>query len=83
MEILNLEIKKQFFDNLNERQKRQYAAIETSNLGYGGQLAISEAFEIAQKTINKGSQELLSKDTIPKGRIRKLGGGRKKKSKRT
>lgn len=81
MEITSLEIKKKFFDNLNERQKRHFAAIEASNLGYGGQLTISKAFGIAQKTIYKGYQELLSQNTIPEGRIRKAGGGRKKKSK--
>ena len=81
MEINNIEIKKQFFDNLNERQKRHYAAIEASNLGYGGQLAVSKALGIDQNTIHKGHLELLSKDTIPENRIRKTGGGRKKKFK--
>ena len=81
MEVSNIELKKQFFDSLNERQKRQYAAIESFNLGFGGQLAVSKAFGMSQNTIHKGALELSSKSTLPKGRVRKTGGGRKKKSK--
>lgn len=38
MEITNFELKKWFFDNLNERQKRHFTAIIAQDLGFGGQI---------------------------------------------
>ena len=81
MEILNLEVKKHFFDNLNERQKRQFAAITTKDLGHGGQLFVSKIFGIEADTIRRGWRELKSREVLPDNRIRKAGGGRKKNSK--
>lgn len=81
MKVTDLEIKRQFFDNLNERQKRHFAAIEARNLGHGGQLAVSQAFDIDLKTIRRGIAELEANDTIPLNRVRKEGGGRKKNDK--
>jgi len=81
MEIENFEIKKWFFDNLNERQKRQFTAIIAKDLGFGGQLLISKAFKIEADTVRRGLSELELRDTLPINRIRKSGGGRKKKLK--
>lgn len=78
MEITNLEIKKQFFDSLNERQKRHFAAIEAKDLGYGGQKLVSDFFGIDADTIHKGELELNNKETLQGNRARKKGGGRKK-----
>ena len=80
MDIEHLDIKKQFFDTLNERQKRHYAALEANALGHGGQRAVSQAFGIDADTIRRGFRELASGDTLPDNRVRKPGGGRKKNS---
>lgn len=78
MQIANLEFKKEFFQTLNESQKRQYAAIEAENLGHGGQRTVSQAFDIHVQTIRRGRHELAADGLPPPGRIRKPGGGRKK-----
>lgn len=77
-QVINLERKKEFFDKLDERRKRQYAAIEAESLGYGGQSAVFRAFGISISTIRKGIRELQQEENIPLNRIRKVGGGRKK-----
>ena len=78
MEIKNLEMKKEFFSSLNERQKRQYLGIEAKGLGHGGIKRVSESFRLHRETIRIGIAELASGDKIGLGRIRKEGGGRKK-----
>jgi len=80
MKISNLEIKKQFFSTLNERQKRQFAAILVDDLGRGGQIAIGRALNIEPDTIRKGKSELINKEILVGNRVRKEGGGRKKNS---
>ena len=79
-EVICLTIKKDFFNHLDERRKRQYAATEALSLGYGGQSAVHRAFGISIATIRKGISELKWKSEVPKERIRKKGGGRKKNS---
>jgi len=78
MHIDNIELKKQFFQTLNEYQQRQYAALEAQSLGHGGQRAVSQAFDIHVDTIRRGMRELSANEPPPPGRIRKSGGGRKK-----
>ena len=77
-QVANLDKKKKFFDNLDERRKREYAAIEAQSLGYGGQSAVHRGFGISIATIRKGLLELQQEDSIPIKCIRKAGGGRKK-----
>lgn len=78
MDIENLELKQQFFQTLNEYQRRQYAALEAQSLGHGGQRTVSQAFGIHVDTICRGMSELAANHLTPSGRIRKPGGGRKK-----
>ena len=78
MKIDNLDIKKQFYDSLNERQRRQYAAQLVLDLGHGGTKLVSSAFGINPKTIRAGIKELQAQDHLPAGRVRRVGGGRKK-----
>ena len=78
MDIENLELKKRFFQTLNECQRRQYAALEAQALGHGGQRAVSQAFGIHVDTVCQGMRELTANEHPPPGRIRKPGGGRKK-----
>lgn len=77
-QVINLEIKKEFFDKLDEQKKREYAAIEALSLGHGGQCAVRRAFGTSLTTIRKGISELKDPVKLPVGRIRKQGGGRKK-----
>jgi len=83
MKIENLEIKKQFYKGLNERQRRQYAGQLALDLGHGGIKLICEVFSINPHTVRTGIKELKEQEELPDGRIRKDGGGRKKTSVRT
>jgi hypothetical protein len=70
------------YSHLQEKDKRHYAAIETLKLGYGGQKYISELLGLSPFRIRTGIKELQSPsllDSIPKGKQRRNGGGRKKK----
>lgn len=80
MKIENLDEKKRFYKSLNERQKRHFLAVEAKSLGYGGILFVSRAFGVSRTTVHQGINELDSGEELPVGRIRKIGGGRKKKS---
>jgi hypothetical protein len=64
---------------LNEKQQRIYLAAEAEAIGFGGVTAISKASGKSRPTILLGKKELLEKEVeLPKERIRKKGGGRKK-----
>jgi hypothetical protein len=70
--------------NLNEKQRRQYAATLAAAYGYGGSTIVHEVTGIALNTITSGKKELAknydsdsNENNCP--RIRRLGGGPKKK----
>ena len=63
---------------LNEKQKRYYAAREAKAYGFGGVTAFSRATGMNRDTINQGIKELESGNTLQGDRIRRPGGGRKK-----
>ena len=65
------------FPCLNERQRRLLAAAEARSLGYGGITRVSKASGLSRVTIQTALKQL---DTPhpPGGRIREIGGGRKK-----
>ena len=69
-----------FLPFLNEEQKRIYLATESIYIGRGGKAKIERLIGVSHNTINKGLKELRA-DTpiVPGKRIRKEGGGRKKK----
>jgi hypothetical protein len=72
---------KQYFSRLPEKERRHYAAIEAQKLGFGGKIYISKLMPINRHALNKGIKELLHQefyDQIPKGKQRRVGGGRKK-----
>jgi len=72
-----------FYQSLNERERRRYAAVEATKLGWGGQSYISELLSISRLVIRRGQWELeASKGSkvLPVDRQRRKGGGRKKKS---
>ena len=63
---------------LNERQRRLWAASEAMCFGYGGISVVSRATGLSRITIRQGIKELQSEDRLPDGRVRREGGGRKK-----
>ncbi len=79
MKIDNLDIKKNFYTSLNERQKRHFLGMQANELGHGGILIVSKAFGVNRDTISSGLKEVKSGEKLPNGRIREKGGGRKKK----
>lgn len=68
-------------ENLNERQRRQWAAREAIKLGRGGIAAVSKALRISPNTIKKGIAEIAAEQinavSAEGTRVRKIGGGRK------
>ncbi len=69
-----------FLPYLNEGQKRVYLATETNHLGRGSKAKIERLTGVSHNTINKGLKELAEATPARPGeRIRKTGGGRKKK----
>lgn len=75
----NIEEKmKLLYDNLSEKDKRYYAAVEAIKLGLGGIKYLASLFKCTRQTISKGLQELEeNKQIVTTGRSRRLGGGRK------
>jgi Rhodopirellula transposase DDE domain len=73
---------KTFYENLSEKDRRHYAAIEAMKLGYGGQKYICEVFGCNPDTVKTGVEEL-KKGLTEEDRIRKTGGGNKKTIERT
>lgn len=67
---------------LDERSRRQWAATEAVELGWGGISAVASATGLARDTIRVGIGELLRRKIRPKelpdSRIRQEGGGRKR-----
>jgi hypothetical protein len=66
---------------LDERSRRQWAAAEAKELGYGGMSAVARATGCARDTIQLGLRELEYRQQHPDEptpeRLRKAGGGRK------
>jgi hypothetical protein len=69
------------YSRLSEKDRRQYAALESLKLGWGGMTYISKILGVDRATIIQGRKELTSDSGvtyIPKERQRRAGGGRKK-----
>ena len=62
---------------LNEMQRRQYAATLAKAYGYGGATVVHEITGISLNTITVGKKELEDKSGLGDGRVRKAGGGPK------
>jgi Rhodopirellula transposase DDE domain len=63
---------------LTEHARRRWAAVEATSLGWGGLSAVAEATGLAHTTIRRGIQEIEPGTTIPEGRQRHRGAGRKR-----
>jgi len=71
-----------FFSRLNERERRHYAAVEALKLEHGGQKYLAQILGTSDLLIRTGIKELLNPeilDEISDGKIRRKGGGRKKR----
>ena len=72
-----------YFSQLNEKDRRHYVALEALKLGYGGKTYAREIFRVSDYLIRQGIAELVDSvlaHEIPEGKLRRVGGGRKKKS---
>src|ERR1700741_2776003 len=65
---------------LNEQSLRRFVAMEARALGRGGGSLMSRISGLARSTIYHGLTDIRDHVSAPTGRIRKPGGGRKKKS---
>ena len=62
---------------LDERARRLLAASEAKMLGYGGVSLVQRASGLSRRVIASGIREIDEGVSLPAGRIRRLGGGRK------
>ena len=65
------------YNQLSEKDKRIYAAVEALKLPYGGKLYISKMLNCSRNTIARGIEELQTPEILEPIRLRKIGGGRK------
>ena len=65
---------------LNEQSRRRFVALEAQALGRGGICLMSEISGLARSTIYRGLSDICDNVSAPPGRIRKEGGGRKRKT---
>jgi transposase len=66
---------------MDERRRRQWAAAEARDLGWGGTTAVAQATGLSRTTITAGLRELklpVRQRAVEGARVRRLGGGRKK-----
>ena len=70
-----------YYETLSEKDGRRFAVLQAKLLGYGGITYIAGVLGCSAKTIERAANEL---DSLPDdpvaGRIRAVGGGRKKRS---
>src|SRR5229473_7356372 len=65
---------------LNEQSRRRFVASEAQALGRGGVSLMAQISGLARSTIYHGLSDIRDKTSVASGRVRKGGGGRKKKS---
>jgi len=68
-----------FFGSLREKDRRRYAAVEAAKLGPGGLAYLARLLGIDSRTIRQGEADLRNLPDVPPERVRKPGGGRKRK----
>ncbi len=67
----------ELLDDLDERGRRRWAAVEARALGHGGITAVAQATGLSDRTIRTGLKELDDPDPLTGDRQRQVGGGRK------
>lgn len=68
---------------LDEKHRRQFAGLLTSQFGHGGIQALSKITGIHRETISRGKREIERANVALDGRIRAPGGGRHKVEKKS
>jgi hypothetical protein len=69
-----------FAQTLSEKDRRRFAAIEATQIGYGGIVYVARLLGCSTKTIERGIKELDQlQDDPAAGRVRRPGAGRKKR----
>lgn len=68
-----------YLKQLDERQQRLYVCLKAQLYGRGGCGIVSKSYGYDIKTVRKGKLELSELPSSPLKRIRKVGGGAKKK----
>ena len=64
--------------HLDERQRRVLLGAEATTIGRGGIGAVARAARVSEPTVSKAVRELAEPgETLPVGRARRPGGGRK------
>jgi len=75
------------YSRLSEKDRRHYAALESLKLGKGGTKYISAVLGVDRGTILQGRKELTADlaggYSLPEGKQRRAGGGRKKNGKKS
>jgi hypothetical protein len=67
----------ELLDDLDERGRRRWAAVEARALGWGGITAVALATGLSDRTIRTALKELDDPNPLPSHRQRRSGGGRK------
>lgn len=68
-----------YFATLSEKDQRRFAALEAQRLGHGGIIYIVKLLGVSRSTIERGIDEIEQFPVdLAAGRVRRLGGGRKK-----
>ena len=65
---------------LNEQSRRRFVAMEARALGRGSVSLMARITGLARSTIYHGISDIRNNEAAPQGRIRRTGGGRKKKT---
>src|SRR3954452_23653682 len=67
----------ELLDDLDERGRRRWAAVEARALGHGGITAVALATGLSDRTIRTGLKELDDPAPLAGNRQRRTGGGRR------
>src|ERR1700730_9622862 len=65
---------------LDEQGRRRFAAMEAQAIGRGGVSLMARITGLARRTIYRGIDDIRNNHSAAPGRVRKEGGGRKKKT---
>lgn len=68
---------------LDEKNRRRFAGLWASQVGYGGVQAVARITGLSRTTITRGQQEISQADQQTRDRVRAPGGGRKRTEKKT
>jgi len=63
---------------LDERARRLLVGAEAACVGYGGVSVVSRETGVSRETVAEGLKEVRNPERLPKGRVRRKGGGRKR-----